>query len=548
MHSISSEHLSLERVKEIIDQHEKLTLSKEAVEAIVKCREYLDRKMDDIGRPVYGVTTGFGSLYNVTIPKEDLSQLQHNLVMSHACGAGEKVRPEIVKLMLLLKAQSLSYGHSGAQLITVQRLIDMFNEDVLPVVYQQGSLGASGDLAPLAHMSLPLIGLGEVLYKGEVRPAADVWKELGWVPIRLQSKEGLALLNGTQFMSAHAIWSIIKSMRLSRWADLIGAMSLDAYDGRIEPFLPLTHHLRPHKGQILTGEKFMDILEGSELIRRPKEHVQDPYSFRCIPQVHGAVKDNIMYVKSVIENEINSATDNPNIFPDEDMVISAGNFHGEPIAIPMDSLAIAMSELASISERRTYQLIHGLRGLPKYLVMEPGLNSGFMIPQYTAASIVSQNKGLCWPASCDSIPSSQGQEDHVSMGSNSATKLVRIVDNVETVLAIELFNAAQALEFRRPAKSSPILERIFADYRQVVPFVSTDTYMHPLIEKSIQFLHQDRLHLNNSGTFLYGSQMCSSFTAHFSATCYNHIVANRNFSNQYILSNFNVRKVYAFDK
>ena len=491
MHKISSEHLSLERVKEIIDKKEKLVLSQEAVDAIVKCREYLDRKMDDIGRPVYGVTTGFGSLYNVTIPKEDLSQLQHNLVMSHACGAGEKVRPEIVKLMLLLKAQSLSYGHSGAQLITVQRLVDMFNEDVLPIVYQQGSLGASGDLAPLAHMSLPLIGLGEVLYKGEVRPSADVWKELGWEPIKLQSKEGLALLNGTQFMSAHAVWSILKSMRLSRWADLIGAISLDAYDGRIEPFLPLTHHLRPHKGQILTGEKFMQILEGSELIRRPKEHVQDPYSFRCIPQVHGAVKDNILYVKSVIENEINSATDNPNIFPDEDMVISAGNFHGEPIAIPMDSLAIAMSELASISERRTYQLIHGLRGLPKYLVTEPGLNSGFMIPQYTAASIVSQNKGLCWPASCDSIPSSQGQEDHVSMGSNAATKLVRIVDNVETVLAIELFNAAQALEFRRPAKTSPVLERIFADYRKVVPFVSTDTYMHPLIEKSIQFIRNE---------------------------------------------------------
>ncbi len=492
MHYISSEHLSLERVKEIIDTHEQLCLSQEATDAIIKCREYLDRKMEDIGRPVYGVTTGFGSLYNVTIPKEDLSQLQHNLVMSHACGAGDKVRPEIVKLMLLLKAQSLSYGHSGAQLITVQRLIDMFNEDVLPIVYQQGSLGASGDLAPLAHMSLPLIGMGEVLYKSEVRPAADVWAELGWKPIRLQSKEGLALLNGTQFMSAHAIWSILKSMRLSRWADLIGAMSLDAYDGRIEPFLPLTHKLRPHKGQILTGEKFMHILEGSELIRRPKEHVQDPYSFRCIPQVHGAVKDNILYVKSVIENEINSATDNPNIFPDEDMVISAGNFHGEPIAIPMDSLAIAMSELASISERRTYQLIHGLRGLPKYLVTEPGLNSGFMIPQYTAASIVSQNKGLCWPASCDSIPSSQGQEDHVSMGSNAATKLVRIVDNVETVLAIELFNAAQALEFRRPLKSSPILEKIFADYRKVVPFVDTDTYMHPLIEKSVQFIRNEQ--------------------------------------------------------
>ncbi len=491
MHIISSAHLSLERVKQIIDNKEQLVLSPESTTAIVKCREYLDRKMEDIDHPVYGVTTGFGSLYNVTIPKKDLSQLQHNLVMSHACGTGDTVRPEIVKLMLLLKVQNLSYGHSGVQLCTVQRLIDMFNNDVLPVVYQQGSLGASGDLAPLAHLCLPLIGLGEVLYKGKVRPAADVWKELGWEPITLQSKEGLALLNGTQFMSAHAIWSILKSMRLSRWADIIGAISLDAYDGRIEPFLPLTHQLRPHTGQILTGRKFMEVLEGSELIERPKEHVQDPYSFRCIPQVHGAVKDNILYVKSVIENEINSATDNPNIFPDEDMVISAGNFHGEPIAIPMDSLAIAMSELASISERRTFQLIDGVRGLPKYLVAAPGLNSGFMIPQYTAASIVSQNKGLCWPASCDSIPSSQGQEDHVSMGSNSATKLVRIVDNVETVLGIELMNAVQAIEFRRPLRTSPRLEKIIEDYRKVVPFIDTDTYMHPLIEKSVEFLKNE---------------------------------------------------------
>ena len=491
MHSISHAHLSLERVKEIIDNKEKLVLSQEAVNAIVKCREYLDRKMEDLDHPIYGITTGFGSLYNVNIPKEDLSQLQHNLVMSHACGTGETVRPDIVRLMLLLKVQNLSYGHSGVQLITVQRLVDMFNEDVLPVVYQQGSLGASGDLAPLAHLSLPLIGLGEVLYKGEVRPSAEVWKELGWEPIRLQSKEGLALLNGTQFMSAHAIWSLLQSKRLSQWADIIGAMSLDAYDGRIEPFLPLTHKLRPHTGQILTGEKFISLLEGSELIKRPKQHVQDPYSFRCIPQVHGAVKDNLIYVKSVIENEINSATDNPNIFPDEDMIISAGNFHGEPIAIPMDSLAIAMSELASISERRTFQLIDGVRGLPKYLVAEPGLNSGFMIPQYTAASIVSQNKGLCWPASCDSIPSSQGQEDHVSMGSNSATKLVRVVNNVETVLAIELFNAAQALEFRRPLKSSPVLERIVAEYRKEVPFLDTDTYMHPYIMKSIQFIRNE---------------------------------------------------------
>ena len=490
-HIISKEHLSLKRLKEILYNHEKLELSSEAKAAIEKCRSYLDSKMEDISHPVYGITTGFGSLYNVTIPIGQLSQLQYNLVVSHACGTGEIVRPDIVRLMLLLKAQSLSYGHSGAQLITVQRLLDMFNNDILPVVYQQGSLGASGDLAPLAHLSLPLIGLGEVLYKGKIRPSQEVWNDMGWKPITLQSKEGLALLNGTQFMSAHAIWCLIQCHRLSEWADKIGAMSLEAYDGRIEPFLPLTHLLRPHKGQIDTAARFMRLLEGSELINRQKEHVQDPYSFRCIPQVHGAVKDNCRYVESVIENEINSATDNPNIFPDEDMIISAGNFHGEPIAIPMDTLAIAMSELANISERRIFRLISGQRGLPKFLVANPGLNSGFMIPQYTAASIVSQNKGLCWPASVDSIPSSQGQEDHVSMGSNSATKLVRVVENCETVLAIELFNAAQALDFRRMeagGKSSPAIEKIYSDYRKVVPFIDNDVYMHPLINKSIEFI------------------------------------------------------------
>lgn len=491
IHHISSEHLTLDKVKEIIDSHARLVLSEESNQAIEKCRRYLDTKMDDIGRPVYGVTTGFGSLCNVTIPADKLSQLQYNLVVSHACGSGETVRPEIVKLMLLLKVQSLSYGHSGAQLVTVQRLIDMFNNDILPVVYQHGSLGASGDLAPLAHLSLPLLGLGEVLYKGQIRPSAEVAAEFGWQPITLQSKEGLALLNGTQFMSAHAVWSVLKSKRLSKWADYIGAISLDAYDGRIEPFFALTHQLRPHKGQIETGERFLHLLEGSELIKRDKVHVQDPYSFRCIPQVHGAVKDCIRYVESVIEIEINSTTDNPNVFPDEDMIISAGNFHGEPIALPMDSLAVAMSELASISERRTFRLISGQRGLPSFLVAKPGLNSGFMIPQYTAASIVSQNKGLCWPASCDSIPSSQGQEDHVSMGSNSATKLVRVLDNVEEVLGIELLNAVQALEFRRPAKTSPVLEGIINDYRSQVPFVDNDSYLHPLIEKSVLFLRNE---------------------------------------------------------
>ena len=493
-HIISDKHLTIDRVKEIIDNHMQLELGKEAIAAIEKCRKFLDSKMEDIGRPVYGVTTGFGSLCNITIPAEDLSQLQHNLVMSHACGMGEEVRPEIVKLMLLLKAQSLSYGHSGSQVATVQRLVDMFNMDILPVVYQQGSLGASGDLAPLAHLSLPIICMGEVLYKGERRQAADVWKELGWQPIRLQSKEGLALLNGTQFMSANAVWSVLQAERLSKWADMIGAISLEAFDGRIEPFYPHSHNLRCQPGQMVTANRFRELLEGSELIARPKVHVQDPYSFRCIPQVHGAVKDTLAYVKSVIENEINSATDNPNVFPDEDMIISAGNFHGEPIAIPMDMLAIAMNELASISERRIYKLISGQRDLPSFLVAKPGLNSGFMIPQYTAASIVSQSKGLCWPASCDSIPSSQGQEDHVSMGANAATKLVRLVENTESVLGIELFNAAQALEFRRPAKSSKHIEKIVSEYRKVVPFIDVDRYMHPLMVASKEFIRREDLY------------------------------------------------------
>lgn len=490
-HVISNTRLTIEKAARLMVKGSKLQLSKESEAAIVKCRNFLDSKMGDMGRPVYGITTGFGSLCNITIPAEDLSQLQHNLVMSHACGTGETVRPEIVKLMLLLKVQSLSYGYSGVQLETVQRLIDMFNNDILPVVYQQGSLGASGDLAPLAHMCLPLIGLGEVWYKGEIHQASELWKEFGWNQIKLKSKEGLALLNGTQFMSAHAVWSLIQAERISDWADKIGAMSLEAYDGRIEPFYPQVHEVRAHKGQIDTAARIRKLLEGSEMIKRKKIHVQDPYSFRCMPQVHGASKDTIRYVKSVIETEINSATDNPTVFPDEDLIISAGNFHGQPIALPMDMLTLALSELSNISERRIYKLISGQRGLPAFLVAKPGLNSGFMIPQYTAASIVSQSKGLCMPASADSIPSSQGQEDHVSMGANAATKLVRVVENTERVLAIELFNAAQALEFRRPLRSSWEIEKIHAKYRKAVPFIDDDTYMHPLIEKSVDFIRNN---------------------------------------------------------
>lgn len=482
---------SIDEIAHLLHEGGKIKLSDEARRRIERCRTYLDEKMAACTQPIYGVTTGFGSLCNISIGESDLAQLQKNLVMSHACGCGERVRPEIVKLMLLLKIMSLSYGNSGVQLITVERLADFFNNDILPVVFQQGSLGASGDLAPLANMCLPLLGLGEVEVDGKVRPASDVLADRGWEPVSLKSKEGLALLNGTQFMSAHAVWAIINARRLSALADKIGAMSLDAFDGRIEPFCDPVNAVRPHPGQLATARAVRSWLEGSEIISRPKAHVQDPYSFRCMPQVHGAAKDTLAYVSGVIETEINSPTDNPTVFPDLDIIVSAGNFHGEPIALPMDFLAVAVSELGSISERRIFRLISGTRGLPSFLVAKPGLNSGFMIPQYAAASIVNQSKGLCWPTSCDTIPSSQGQEDHVSMGGNSATKLCRIVENTERVLAIELFNAAQALDLRRPLKSSPAIEKWHAEYRRKVPFIDNDTVMYPLIAASVEFIREN---------------------------------------------------------
>lgn len=487
-HIISAEHLSIERVGEIIEKGYKLELGDDARQRIQRCRAYLDKKIAENKAPIYGVTTGFGSLCNVSVSAEELEQLQVNLMMSHACGVGDRVPNEIVKIMLLLKIQSLSYGFSGCKLDTVERLIDFFNNDVYPIVYMQGSLGASGDLVPLAHLSLPLVGLGEVEFEGEVMTGAAVLEKKGWKPIHLASKEGLALLNGTQNMSSFAVWGLLQAMKLSDWADKIAVMSLDAYEGRPEPFTPAVHAVRPHKGQIDTVARIKQLLEGSELIKQPKTYVQDPYSFRCVPQVHGAAKDTINYVKSVIDTEINSATDNPTVCPDEDLVISAGNFHGEPIALPIDFLAIALNELANISERRIYKLVSGTRGLPSFLVANPGLNSGFMITQYTAASIVSLNKSLCTPASVDSIPSCQGQEDHVSMGANAAIKLYKVALNTERVLAIELFNAAQALDFRRPLKSSPAIEAIHAAYRKAVPFISEDEVMYPHIETSVQFL------------------------------------------------------------
>ena len=456
----------------------------------MRCREYLDQKIAKSSQPIYGINTGFGSLYNKNIPKEDLEKLQDNLVKSHACGAGPEVPKEIVALMLFLKAQSLAYGYSGVQLQTVERLVDMFNQRLLPRIFEMGSLGASGDLAPLAHLALPMIGQGEVHYLGKIYSGAEALKALNWESIHFKAKEGLALLNGTQFMSAYGSWCVIHAHRILKLANLIGALSLDAFDGRIEPFDQSVHRIRPQKGQIRIAREVRNLLEGSDIIAQRKKHVQDPYSFRCIPQVHGASLDAIEFVSGVILDEVNGVTDNPNIFPEEDKIISAGNFHGQPLALSLDFLAIALAELGSISERRTYQLISGARDLPNYLVANPGINSGLMIPQYTAASMVSQNKQLCTPASVDSIVSSNGQEDHVSMGANAATKAHRVVQNLYSILAIELITAVQALHFRRPLKTSPRLEAFADTFRRIVPFINTDRLLHDDIVKAEKFLKE----------------------------------------------------------
>ena len=488
-HYISTELLSIETLEEIISHGKQLALSEEATANIQKCRLYLDKKMASQPEAIYGINTGFGALCNVKISNENLSKLQENLVKSHACGIGEEAPLSVVKLMLLLKIQSLSYGHSGIQLQTVERLIELYNNDVLPVIYTQGSLGASGDLAPLAHLSLPLLGEGDVYYEGKKVHSSEIMKIFNWEPIVLQSKEGLALLNGTQFMSAYGAHILMKVSKFSYLADLIGTISLEGFDGRIEPFNELIHFIRPHKGQIITAKRIKSFLEGSEIIEQPKVHVQDPYSFRCMPQVHGASKDAIDYVKKVIKTEINSVTDNPNIFIESDQIISGGNFHGQPLALALDFMAIALAELGSISERRTYQLISGTRNLPAFLFFFPGLNSGLMIPQYTAASIASQNKQLATPASIDSIVSSNGQEDHVSMGANAATKALRVLDNLERILAIELMNASQAIEYRRPLVSSDFIEMFLNAYRAEVPLIKYDRILHYDIEKTVNFLN-----------------------------------------------------------
>jgi histidine ammonia-lyase len=487
LHEVSSRDLILEDIEQLVKGNKILILSDDSTDKIIKCREYLDSKLADTNNIIYGINTGFGSLCNIRINANDISQLQHNLVNSHACGTGDEVNQDIVRIILFLKIQNLSLGHSGVSLELVQRMIDSYNNNMFPVIYEQGSLGASGDLAPLAHLSLPLIGEGLVYLDGSKISSDKALEFLRWQPLTLQSKEGLALLNGTQFSSAHATWSCIQMRRLIHFANACAALSLEAFNGRTSPLHPELHRIRRQKGQLFIAREMRNWLAGSDIDKREKYSLQDPYAFRCVPQVHGASVDSYRYVRDIVELELNSVTDNPNIFPEADLILSGGNFHAQPLALVNDFLAMAAAELASISERRTYQLISGLRELPDYLSPDPGINSGLMIPQYTAASIVSQNKQLCTPASVDSIVSSVGQEDHVSMAANAGTKLLKVVENLETVLCIEWMTAAQAISFRETYKLSEALQSKLQVYRTYVAVLQQDRALYNDINKTRTF-------------------------------------------------------------
>lgn len=486
--TITNQAISLDDLRSFLTSNTSLALSSEAKEKISANRKFLEKKIAEPNALHYGINTGFGALCDVKIEPDQLEQLQENLVMSHACGMGDEVKPEVVKLMLLLKIKGLAQGYSGISVATVEKLVELYNTGVYPVVWEVGSLGASGDLAPLAHLVLPLIGKGTVRYGGEKRVTAEVLNELNIKPVKLKAKEGLALLNGTQFMSSWGCYSLIEAERVQKLADFTAAVSVDAFNAQTDPFHPAIQRVRNHSGQIESAQNVLQFLASSQIAKQPKHDVQDPYSFRCVPQVHGAVKYAVAQVRDVFEKEINAVTDNPLIFETEDLILSGGNFHGEPLAIAFDYLGIAMSELASISERRTFQLISGKRNLPKFLVNDSGLNSGLMIPQYTAAAIVSMNKQLATPASVDTITSSDGQEDHVSMGANAAVKTYKIVYNIEKVLAIEFMTAMQALDFRQPLKSSPLIEQIKADYRKIVPFYDKDRVLYDDIQVTVDFM------------------------------------------------------------
>lgn len=489
-YTLGRKALSIEDIITISQSQSKIELNKTSIKTIEKARNYLKNRVTKKQDTIYGINTGFGSLCNISISLDQIEELQLNLVRSHACGMGEEVPVEVVRIIMLLKILSLSTGHSGVRIELVNQLIKYFNKGIIPQIYKQGSLGASGDLAPLAHLGLSLIGEGRLWNGKKYVKSASILKQNKLKPLILKAKEGLAILNGTQFSTAYAVWCLSEAKRLFGLANLCTAISLDAFHCSVKPFSEVLHKIRPHEGQLTVAATIRKLLKGSKIQKLKKNNVQDPYAFRCVPQVHGATYDTIKHCEMVVNTEINSVTDNPNVFLETDEVLSGGNFHAQPIALVLDFLAIAMAEIGSISERRTYQLISGKRNLPEFLVQEVGLNSGFMIPQYTAASIVSQNKQLCTPASIDSIVSSNGQEDHVSMAANAATKAYQVIKNVEKVLAIEYMTAMQALEFRRPTKSSTSIEKEHSDYRKVVKQVSRDRNLSVDMHKTVSYLQQ----------------------------------------------------------
>ena len=472
----------------LLDATESITLSEEVQREIRLSREFLEQKIQNADKPVYGINTGFGELCNKEISPDDLEQLQLNLVRSHACGVGRPVPERISRMMLLLKIIGFRTGHSAASPELAQALLDFYNAGGCPVVFEQGSLGASGDLVPLAHMTMPLLGEGEVWWEGKAIPASDFLKLKNLKPYRLQAKEGLAMLNGTQFMLAYGLESLQRGETLFYNGLAVFALSCDVFGGRMDFLFEGIHRIRRQSGQQMVAARLTELRTGSPMAESEKKQVQDPYSLRCLPQVLGASYDAMHYVRGVLEAELNAITDNPLVFRTEDRIVSGGNFHGQPLALVLDFLAISLAEVANIAERLLYKLISGERGLPVFLTTNPGLESGFMIPQYSAAALVSQNKQLATPASVDSIVSSNGQEDHVSMGANAGLKLLRVVENTESVLGILLLAAAQALDFRRPEKSSMVLEKMHAAFRRKVAFRRSDAYFKPDMDAATAFL------------------------------------------------------------
>lgn len=492
-------------------------LSPSTILAIHKSAAYV-KTIVDKGDVVYGINTGFGPLCTTLIDADDTRKLQENILKSHAVGVGEPIAEELSKLMLILKVHALAKGFSGVQFSTVERILWHIDQDVIPVVPKQGSVGASGDLAPLSHLFLPLIGLGKVHYKNEIRHTADVLAEFNLEPIELGAKEGLALINGTQFMAAHAVKAVVEMSRVLDTADLVATLMIEGLNGSIKPFYKELHQLRPYKGSSYVASKIYNLLAGSAILESHKNcsRVQDPYSLRCIPQVHGASRNAWLHLKEIIETEINAVTDNPIIINDE-LTISGGSFHGQPIALPMDYATLAMSEIGNISDRRVYLSLEGVtNGVPKLLMKVTGLNSGFMILQYTTAALASENKGLCFPSSADSIPTSLGQEDHVSMGSISGRKLLQVIENVDKILSIELLCAAQAKDFHAPLVSTPIIEKLHQHIRTRIPHLEEDQPMQDILDNALEFVKKgDLLRIANDVAAQQGVSYKEAFAEHF---------------------------------